>query len=67
MQRGARILFLTPASVGANWFQQYVVPFAHVIELSPRMSFDGKNPFPKDLVLSVYMHGLTGRSHWRWK
>lgn len=67
MQLGARILFLTPASVGANWFQQHVAPFAHVLELSPRMSFDGRNPFPKDLILSCYMHGLTGRSHWRWK
>ncbi len=67
MKLGARILFLTPASVGANWFQQHVAPFAHVLELSPRMSFDGRNPFPKDLILSCYMHGLTGRSHWRWK
>ncbi|HVJ20148.1 MAG TPA: DNA N-6-adenine-methyltransferase [Polyangiaceae bacterium] len=66
-QRGCRILMLTPASVGSNWFQQWVVPYAHVLELSPRLSFDGKNPFPKDLILSVYMHGLTGRSHWRWK
>lgn len=64
---GCRILFLTPASVGSNWFQRWVVPYAHVLELSPRLSFDGKSPFPKDLILSVYMHGLTGRSHWRWK
>lgn len=67
MQRGCRILFLTPASPGANWFQEWVVPFSHVLELSPRMSFDGKNPFPKDTCLSVYCWGLTGRSHWRWK
>jgi phage N-6-adenine-methyltransferase len=66
-QRGAHILFLTPASVGSDWFQQYVVPHAHVLELSPRISFDGKAPFPKDLILSVYMAGLTGRSFWRWK
>ncbi len=67
MKLGARILFLTPASVGANWFQQHVVPNAHVIELSPRLSFDGQNSFPKDLILSVFYGGLTGRSHWRWK
>ncbi len=67
MKLGARILLLTPASVGANWFQQHVVPNAHVLELSPRISFDGRHPFPKDLVLSVFYGGLTGRSHWRWK
>lgn len=67
VQRGCRILMLTPASVGSDWFHRHVVPYAHVIELSPRMSFDGKHPFPKDLILSVYMHGLTGRSYWRWK
>lgn len=66
-QRGARILFLVPASVGANWFQEWVVPHAHVIELAPRLCFDGKSPFPKDLVLAAYCCGLTGRSFWRWK
>jgi phage N-6-adenine-methyltransferase len=67
MRLGARILFLTPASVGANWFQRHVVPNAHVLELSPRLSFDGHQPYPKDLVLSVFCCSLTGRSHWAWK
>lgn len=66
-KHGARIAFLTPASVGANWFQDRVVPSAHVLELSPRLSFDGVHPFPKDLVLSVFYAGLTGRSGWRWR
>lgn len=68
MQLGARILFLVPASVGSNWFQEFVVPHAHVIELSPRVKFVGHTtPFPKDLVLCVFWGGLTGRSSWRWK
>lgn len=67
MREGARIAFLTPASVGANWFQDRIVPNAHVIELSPRLSFDGEHPFPKDLVLSIFYAGLTGRSGWRWR
>ncbi len=67
MRKGARILFLTPASVGANWFQDHVVPNAHVLELQPRISFDGEHPFPKDLILGCFLHGLTGRSVWRWR
>lgn len=66
-KQGARIAFLTPASVGANWFQEHVVPSAHVLELSPRLSFDGLHPFPKDLVCSIFYAGLTGRSAWRWR
>ncbi len=61
------LLFLTPASVGAQWFQRWVVPYAHVIELEDRLCFDGKNPYPKDCVLNVYYAGITGRSSWRWK
>jgi phage N-6-adenine-methyltransferase len=64
--RGALILFLTPASVGANWFSEHVHNKARVYFLSPRLSFDGKNPFPKDCMLSVY--GLpAGYECWRWK
>lgn len=68
MRLGARILLLTPASVGAKWFQKHVVPAAHVIELSDRIQFVGHtHPFPKDLCLSVFCAGLTGRSGWAWK
>jgi hypothetical protein len=68
MLRGARILLLVPASVGANWFQNHVAPNAHVIELVGRVKFVGhKQGFPKDLVLCAFMHGLTGRSSWKWR
>ena len=67
MKHGATILLLTPASVGAGWFHDHIVRNAHVIELRDRICFDGKNPFPKDLILSVFAHRLTGRSSWRWK
>lgn len=62
-----RILLLTPASVGSNWFAQHVHPHAAVFALSPRVSFDGENPYPKDLILSVYGLGVTGFSVWRWR
>jgi phage N-6-adenine-methyltransferase len=67
MKLGARILMLTPASVGANWFQDVVAPNAHVVELTARMKFAGaKDLYPKDLALSVFAFGLTGRSSWKW-
>lgn len=79
-QRGAEILFLVPASVGANWFWDHVAPFAHVYALSPRLSFDGKNPFPKDLILAHFkppqeityggvskQYRAHGFSRWQWK
>lgn len=65
--QGARILLLTPASTGADWYQRHLVPNGYVIDLAPRLCFDGKDPFPKDLSLTVFMHGLVGRGFWRWK
>lgn len=68
MELGARILLLTPASVGSNWFKNFVRPSAHVIFLNGRIQFVGhKTGYPKDLALSVYCSNLTGDSIWRWK
>jgi len=61
-----RILLLTPASVGSNWFADHVHRKAHIIGLSPRMSFDGVAPYPKDLMLSCYGEP-PGFDTWRWK
>jgi phage N-6-adenine-methyltransferase len=45
---GAKILFLVPASVGANWFQSSVFNAALVLFLSPRLKFVGaKDPYPR--------------------
>ena len=65
MPVGNRILMLVPASVGSNWFLEHVYPRALVIALNPRMSFDGKAPFPKDLILAVYGRH-PGFDVWRW-
>lgn len=65
--KGARILMLVPASIGSNWFRDHVLGKAMVFGLNPRMSFDGKNVYPKDLMLCVYAHGMHGFSQWRWK
>lgn len=66
-KRGARILFLTHAGVGTNWFIDHVLPNASVYALTPRLSFDGKNPFPKDCILSLFDGVSRGFQAWRWK
>lgn len=67
MRRG-RILLLTPASIGTNWFAKHVLGKAMVLALSPRLTFKGeKSPYPKDLMLSCYAPGLHGFDQWRWR
>lgn len=65
-QRGAKIFMLVPASVGSNWFRDYVHRKALVLFLSPRISFDGENSYPKDLLLICY--GLAPAYEcWNWQ
>lgn len=53
-QRGAEFFALGPASIGANWFWDYVKPFATVYSIG-RLRFVGaKDDYPKDLILSHY-------------
>jgi phage N-6-adenine-methyltransferase len=63
--KGAQILFLTPASIGSCWFADYVFSKALVIGLTGRISFDGKAPYPKDCMLSCYGFG-AGFEVWDW-
>lgn len=68
-----RILFLVPASVGSNWWAQHVHGQADlVLFVRPRLSFDGKNSFPKDCAVAVYnfesVHmDVIGRSRTRYE
>ncbi len=75
-RRHGLILFLTPASIGTDWFADHVNRKAMVLGLSPRLAFDGMpvNPktgkvdgYPKDLCLSVFGFGLSGFDCWRWR
>jgi phage N-6-adenine-methyltransferase len=66
-KKGARFCLLVPASVGADWFARYVHRRSMVLALLPRLSFDGKAPFPKDTVLCVYGQPGRGFDCWRWK
>lgn len=50
-----KIVVLTPASVGANWFFDHVHKSALVLPLAPRITFVGATqPFPKDCMISVF-------------
>lgn len=60
-------LLLVPASTGANWYQEHLVPNALVLDFAPRLCFDGIAPYPKDLTLAAFGFGVVGRSFWRWK
>lgn len=69
-KNGGRILFLVPASVGANWFADHVHEKALVLVLTGRLSFDGIAPYPKDCMLCAFGgEGLTmsGFDVWRWR
>ncbi len=67
-QLGFRVIMLTPASVGANWFAEHVHGRALVLALSPRITFEGtKDPYPKDCMLSVFGIGEKTFDVWRWK
>ncbi len=65
--KNLNIFVLIPASVGSNYFADYIFGKALVLFLSPRMTFvNHVNPYPKDLLLVIY--GQTpGFECWRWK
>lgn len=66
-RRGARIAFLVPASVGSVWYARYLDGKAMILFIRPRLSFDGKNPYPKDCLLALYGWLRLGYECWDWK
>ena len=67
MQKGANGLLLTPMTT-ANWFRDYMAGKADCYMLSGRLSFDGKNVFPKDTCLSHYSPDCHGDLFlWDWQ
>jgi len=63
-----RIILLTPASIASNWYWDHVRANAIVYAISPRLTFEGtEDPYPKDLMISVFGFGATGLGRWRWK
>lgn len=65
---GVRIVMLTPAGLGTNWFASYVQPYALTLVLRPRLTFVGEvHPYPKDLAIHLYGAGMSGIGTWRWR
>lgn len=71
---GATVFFLVPASVGSNWFRDYVFERSWVYFLNGRLCFNGIAGYPKDCVLCQFLpphrrehdrrHGFEV---WTWK
>lgn len=52
---GQKILMLVPASVGSNWYRDFVYRKAQTVFLNGRIQFVGSDdPYPKDLMLCAY-------------
>lgn len=67
-RRDGLILMLTPASIGTDWFRHRVHGNARVLGISPRITFEGaKDPYPKDLMLSIFGKATGGFDVWRWR
>lgn len=67
MQKGANGLLLTPMTT-ANWFRDYMAGKGDCYPLSGRLSFDGKNVFPKDCLITHYSPDCRGDMFlWDWQ
>lgn len=67
IRRDGLIFLLTPASIGTDWFRARVWGNARVLGISPRLTFEGTpDPYPKDLMLSIFGKATDGFSLWRW-
>lgn len=66
-QHGGQVAFLTPASVGANWFADHVYNHALVLALQSRLDFIPGELYPKDCILSLYGPTIApGFVLWDW-
>ena len=66
---GVSSMLLLPASVGSNWWKDYVDGKAHVVFLNGRITFVGATtPYPKDCALLIYNPQIRGGySIWTWR
>lgn len=63
-----KILLLTPASIGANWFRDYAYEKSRTIALNGRITFVGeKDPYPKDCMISFFGPVSFGFQVWDWR
>lgn len=66
---GARTAVLVPASVGSNWWKNWVHGKAGVLFLNGRVQFVGaEGLYPKDCAILLYKpHTVGGYAVWSWK
>lgn len=71
---GGNVAFLVPASVGSNWFRDYVDGQARVLLLNGRLAFMPDKPtwlYPKDCILALYGPHVEaaqlGYEVWTWR
>lgn len=65
---GAKIITLTLASLGANWYKDFVEGNANVWILRERLKFIGhKDVYPKDLMIAEWSNTMNSFGHWSWK
>lgn len=67
--KGVHVCMLVPVSVGANWWHNWVEPYAYISFLKPRLKFVGAtHPYPKDCALLLYTPwGFKGHDIFNWK
>jgi phage N-6-adenine-methyltransferase len=64
-KRGCRIVTLTLASLGTGWYRDHVEGNGLSLVLRKRIYFLGqKDPFPKELMITLWGFGLTGFGFW---
>lgn len=75
IRRDGLIFMLTPASIGTEWFRARAWGNARVLGVGPRLTFEGTpinpktgkpDPYPKDLMLSIFGKATAGFDLWRW-
>lgn len=68
---GGQIALLVPASVGSDWFRDYVDGIARVLFLNGRLAFMPNKPkwlYPKDCILCLYSDAIEpGYEVWNWR
>jgi phage N-6-adenine-methyltransferase len=63
--KGCRIVTLTLASLGTGWYRDHVEGNTLSLVLRKRIVFLGqKDPFPKELMVTLWGFGLTGFGFW---
>lgn len=62
-------IVLVPASVGSDWFRQYVWNQASVYFLDGRICFIPNEPYPKDLMICLYrnVRRKVSMNIWEWQ